>query len=69
MFWDAVKAAYNRRWQEIDPESYWTYQATWAVAPDWLVECGWLLNLTAIGAAVRGAARIADEGNKRNNRR
>lgn len=59
LFWDAIKAEYNRRWRETDPASYWTYQATWALSADWPPELGWLLNLTAIGSAARGLDRIS----------
>jgi hypothetical protein len=62
---EAAKAAYNESWKKTDPESYLVYQATWAVAPNWPQDWGWLLNLTAMGALIRGASRIADNGKKR----
>jgi hypothetical protein len=61
---DAAKAAYNEKWKKTDPESYLLYQATWALAPNWPPEWGWLPNFTAIGAVIRGASRIADKSKR-----
>jgi hypothetical protein len=62
---ETIKSEYKRCWRETDPESYLAYQGTWLVAPYWPESLGWLLNLTALGAVVRGASRIAEKGKKR----
>jgi hypothetical protein len=59
---DGLKTSYNQSWKEADPESYFVFQATWEVAPNWPHEWDWLLTLTALAALARGASRIADRG-------
>jgi len=50
---------YKHIWNETDPDSYKLYQATFAVAPYWPQDAGWVLNVAALGSAARGFCRVA----------